>query len=115
METATQEIIYQLIGIVGTVLMALLSVAAKKLIDKFNLEKYGLEIKDLEEVVGNAVDYAENYGKQQAKKYSKKIASKDKLDLAREYINKVDTKTVKKYGDKLDTIIERKVSQKFSK
>lgn len=110
-ETATQELINQLIGLVITGVFGLLGYYLTKLIDKLNLEKYGLENEKVERILANSINYAEQKAKDYAKTKSVKLAGSEKLDFAREYINKVDKTVIKKYGNQLDSMIERKINQ----
>lgn len=112
METTLQEFINQMLMIIISGVLAVIAAYAKKFIQtKIDIAKYGFENEKLERIIDNAVNFAEQKGKQYVKVQAKKIAGSDKLDFARDYINKVDKNIVTKYGDKLDDMIERKVSQ----
>lgn len=112
--TATQELIFQAIAILLSGILTILGAYAKKFIQtKIDIEKYGFENDRVERIIDNAVNFAEAKGKQYAKERSKAIASSVKLDMARKYINKIDSDVIEKYGGQLDDMIERKVIQKF--
>jgi len=114
METTTQEIIYQLLALLVSGILAVLGAYVKKLITtKIDIAKYGFENERVERIIDNAISYAEQKGKAIAKKNSVKLAGNKKLEFAKIYINKVDKKIVKKYGLQLEDMIERKVAQKF--
>ena len=112
METTTQELIYQLLLLVVTGVITVIGAYAKKYITaKIDFEKYGFENDKVERIIDNAVNYVEQKAKEKAKAGAYRLASNDKLDMARAYINKVDKGVVEKYGAKLDVMIERKVAQ----
>lgn len=114
METTTQELIYQVILLLVSGILAILSAYLKKFIQtKIDIEKYGFENERVERIIDNAINFAEQKGKEFAKVQASKIASTDKLDFARKYINGVDKNIVEKYGTQLDDMIARKVAQKF--
>jgi len=112
METTTQELIYQIMMILISGILTIVGAYAKKFIQtKIDIEKYGFEKSKVEAIIDNAVNFAEQKGKVYAKDKSVGLAGSAKLDLAREYINKIDKNIVTKYGNELDYMIERKVSQ----
>ena len=114
MDTTMQEIIYQIMALLISGVVATLGFYAKKLIvTKIDIEKYGFENEKIERILSNAVSYAEQTAKEYAKSNSRKIASSTKLDIARKYINNVDKSMVTKYALQLDNMIARKVEQKF--
>ena len=112
METATQELIYQIITIVISLGLTALGVYAKKLITtKIDIAKYGFDNDRLERILDNAINYAEARAKNYAKTQSAALASSEKLAVAKLYINKMDPAIISKYGNQLDEMIERKVIQ----
>ncbi len=114
METTTQELIYQFMALLVSGILAVLGAYAKQLIKtKIDIEKYGFENDRVERIIDNAVNFAEQKGKVYLKTQSQAIASSEKLNFARQYINAVDQKIVTQYADQLDNMIERKVAQKF--
>ena len=114
METTTQEIIYQLMALLVSGVLAIIGAYAKKLITtKIDIAKYGFENERVERIIDNAVNFAEQKAKEVAKDKAVKIASMDKLKGARKYINGVDKGIVEKYGTQLDDMIARKVAQNF--
>ena len=116
-QTATQEIIFQLLsGIVGIVLTAMGGYATAYFKTKIDTEKYGFENDMVERVIGNAVASAEAAGNVFLKNQSKKMSSSAKLEIARSYINKnIDPKVITKYADNINDMIERKVIQVLTK
>ena len=114
MDTTTQELIYQLMALFISGLLAIIGAYAKKLITtKIDIAKYGFENDKVERIIDNAVNFAEQKAKEVAKEKSITIASSDKLKGARKYINNVDKTIIEKYGTQLDDMIARKVAQKF--
>ncbi len=114
METTTQELIYQFMALLVSGILTVLGAYLKKFIQtKIDVEKYGFENERVERIIDNAINFAEQKGKEFAKTQSKSLAGSKKLEVAREYINKIDKQIVSNYGDKIDLMIERKVAQKF--
>ena len=112
METATQELIFQIITIVISLGLTALGVYVKKLITtKIDVTKYGFENDRVERLLDNAINYAEARAIKHAKTQSLKLAGNQKLGLAREYLNKIDPTIIAKYGNKIDDMITRKVIQ----
>lgn len=112
METATQELIFQIMSIVISLGLTALGVYAKKLITtKIDVTKYGFENDKVERILDNAINYAEAKAKQVAKEKSITLAGSEKLHAARKYIDKVDPTIISKYGKQLDDMISRKVIQ----
>lgn len=112
METTTQELIYQLLTLVASGVLATIGAYLSTYIKtKIDVTKYGFENDKLERIITNAVDYAEQKATSYAKKHSLSLAGSQKLDYARNYINMVDRNIVKDYGDSLKLMIERKVEQ----
>lgn len=114
MENTTQELIYQFMALFISGLLAVLGAYAKNFIQtKIDIEKYGFENDRVERIIDNAINFAEQKAKEYAKTKSEKIASMEKLETAKTYIDKVDKGIIEKYGTQLDDIITRKVAQKF--
>ena len=114
MDNTTQEIIYQLMALLVSGVLAIIGAYAKKLITtKIDIAKYGFENERVERIINNSVNFAEQKAKEYAKSKAVKIASIDKLKGARKYINGVDKSIIEKYGTQLDDMIARKVAQKF--
>jgi len=110
----TQELINQSIIIGITFIFGVVGAYLKTLIKtKIDVTKYGFENDRVERILDNAVSYAEKKAKDYSKSQSANIASSKKLDFARKYINTVDRSVVEKYGTELNSMIERKVAQKF--
>ncbi len=114
MDTTTQELIYQLMALFISGLLAIIGAYAKKLITtKIDIAKYGFENEKVERIIDNSINFAEQKAKQYAKEKTVKLAGNEKLNIAREYINKVDKSVVEKYSTQIDDMIARKVAQKF--
>lgn len=111
METATQELINQVLTLIIAGVFGLFGVYLQRGIKKLGLEKYGLENDRVERILENGINFAEQKAKTFAKEQSIKLAGSEKLDLARTYINKVDKDIIKKYGKQLDDMVERKLNQ----
>ena len=112
METATQELIFQLMALVISLGLTALGVYLKKLITtKIDIAKYGFDNDRVERILDNAVNYAESYALSYAKRESTTLASNEKLDIAKKYIDKIDSAIIVKYGNKLDVMLKRKVIQ----
>lgn len=114
MDTATQELIYQLIMVLVTGILGLIGFYAKKLIvTKIDIEKYGFENEKVERIIDNAVFYGEQKAKELAKAQAVKIAGSEKLTIAKGYIDNIDKSIIEKYGAQVDDMIARKVAQKL--
>jgi hypothetical protein len=114
MDTATQELIYQLIGILITGIFGVIGFYAKKLITtNIDIAKYGFENEKVERIVENAVYYGEQKAKEFAKAQAVKIAGSEKLTIAKGYINNIDKSIIEKYGTQIDDMVARKVAQKL--
>lgn len=114
MEQATGELIYQLVVLVMSGVLAMVGAYAKKyLTTKIEIAKYGFENERVERIIDNAVAFAEQKGREYAKTQSAKLESNKKLDYARKYIDSVDRGIIEKYGEQLNGMITRKVIQKI--
>ena len=114
MDTTLQELINQGLILLITAIFAIVGAYLKKLITtKIDVTKYGFENDRVERILDNAVSFAEQKAKDYSRGKSANIASSKKLDFARNYINTVDKSVVEKYGTQLNSMIERKVAQKF--
>lgn len=114
MENTTQEMIYQVMAIGISSLFALIGAALHRLIlNKIHIEKYGFENERVERIIGNAIDFAEQRAKELAKNGAVKLAGRNKLELARSYINKIDQSLIMRYAEQLDDMIARKIQQKI--
>ena len=112
METATQELIFQIITIVISVGLTVLGVYAKKLITtKIDVTKYGFENERVERLLDNAVNYAEGEARTYAKTQAQQLAGNEKLGIARQYLNSIDPTIIQKYGKQIDDMLSRKVVQ----
>lgn len=114
METTTQELIYQVLTLLSSVILAVIGAYVKSLIKtKIDIAKYGFENDRVERIIDNAISFAEQRAKEAIKTDTPRLAGSDKLNVAREYINRVDKDIVVKYATQLDDMITRKVAQKF--
>jgi len=114
MDTTLQELINQGLILLITAIFAVVGAYLKQLIKtKIDVTKYGFENDRVERILDNSVSYAEQKAKDYSKGQASNIASSKKLDFARKYINTVDRAVVEKYGTELNSMIERKVAQKF--
>lgn len=118
METTTQEIIYQVIMLIVSGILAVLGAYAKKYITtKIDIAKYGFENDRVERIIDNAISFAEQRAKVAAKGTARDgvrhMDGSTKLAIAKQYIDKVDRAVVTKYATQLDDMIDRKVAQKF--
>ncbi len=116
METATQEIIFQIITIVISLGLTVLGIYVKKFITtKIDIAKYGFDNARLERILDNAINYAEASARNYARLESAKLSSNGKFEAAKMYIDKIDPSIIAKYGKKLDQMIDRKVIQVLGK
>ncbi len=114
MENTTQELIYQLLALIASGILAILGAYLKKLIQtKIDIEKYGFENDRVERIIDNAINFTEQKAKEFSKTKSEQLASHEKLNTAKLYIDKVDKNIIEKFGTQLDDMITRKVAQKF--
>jgi len=112
METATQELIFQIIMIIISLGLTALGVYAKKLITtKIDVTKYGFENDRIERILDNAVNYAEAIAIRKAKDQAVKLTGNSKLTLAKGYIDKIDPAIINKYGNQIEDMLSRKVIQ----
>jgi len=116
METAVQELVYQLVALIVSGVVGMVGLYAKAYI-KNKMEKmdYEFENSKVERLLDNAVHYAEAWGKTRAREYSNSVTGSDKMSVAVEYINKVDKDVITKYGNELELMLDRKVTQVLNK
>lgn len=102
METALQELIFQglllLIGVVFTTM-------------KLYLDETVIADGKLRTLLTEAVQYAEQEARAIAKVQSRVVAGSEKMDLARDYINKMSPATIKQFGNELNTMLTMKVGE----
>ena len=114
MDTATQELVYQaiilVVGLAGTVVLAGIK---KYLGTKQQWAKYGFNKEQVDDILTQAVLFAEQKGKEYAKQNSKYLAGSKKLDIARQYINQIDKDTVIKNSKELDKLLTAKVAEMY--
>lgn len=112
METTTQQIAFQLMMLILSGILAMISAYVKKYLEtKVQIAQYGFDNERIERIIGNAVSFAEQKGASHLKQYAEKIAGNEKLDFAKQYIDTVDKSIIEKYGGQLDMMIERKINQ----
>ena len=105
LSTVTGELVYQLAAVVISVVTTILGVYAKNwLRTSATAKKYELDNNYIENVLNNAVLYAEQAGK--------RVAAKgiEKQKLAYSYIDTIDKGLVKEQGNKLEMMLDRKVA-----
>ena len=116
MDTAMQEIMYQTMAVAVSGVVGIVGMYAKAYLkNKMKQMDYEFENSKVERILDNAVNYAEAYGKKMAKGMVVRIDGGDKMAAARRYVNKVDPEVVAKYGGQLESMIDRKVMQRFGK
>ena len=120
MDNSTQQFVYEaLMIIIGVAITAASGYASIYLHKKTTMDKYGFDQEAVERILDNAVHYSESVASKLSKigaeSADKKLSSIEKLRLARTYINKVEPSLISKYGDTLDVMITRKVSQTINK
>lgn len=97
------EIIVQLVVTFIVAIMSAFSYYGLKWLKTSELaKKYQIDTDKLEGLLEKAVTYAAGYGENKARDY----ASKKNLSI--KYLESVDPAMVKMYGDKLETMIQRK-------
>ena len=98
METLIGEVVSIVFAVLGTFLIAII----KKNVDN----------KGISDALIEAVKYAEEKGEYLAsKKLIDKANGNAKMQLAKEYLDKIHPKTYAKYGDKLEDMLEVKVAE----
>lgn len=75
------------------------------------LAKDKVQNEDLEKLLVNGISYAEELASAYAKGKIEGIKYEGKMATAKRYIDKIDPKVIKKYGDKIEMLIERKLGQ----
>jgi len=114
MYNTMQEGIYQLLAVIVSGAVGVVSMYAKAYIkNKMKKMDYEFDNSRIERILTNAVVYSENYGKQLARIAAKKVASSEKLEVAKKYINTVSPDLIETYGNELEAMIDRKVAEKF--
>jgi len=112
METATQELIFQIMSIVISLGVTALGIYVKKFITtKIDVTKYGFENDRVERILDNAINYAEAKAIQTAKDRSLKLTGSTKLTIAKGYIDRTDPKIIEKYGSQINEMLSSKVIQ----
>ena len=119
METTTQELIYQIMALFISGLLAIIGAYTKQLITtKIDIAKYGFENAKVEAIIDNGINYAEAMGnkylKERASNTAIKMQGNEKLNIAMTYVNnRVDKATIVKYATNLDEAIERKLTKRI--
>ena len=93
-----------LITIVGIILAISFGYIAK-------LAKGKVQDENLEKLLLDAISYTEELASAYAKNKIEGIKYEGKMATAKEYIDKIDPKVIKKYGDKIELLIQRKLGQ----
>ena len=108
LDNGTQQLVYEVMKMLISAAGLVVTYYLKQwLATNAYAKKYSTELGITERTIENAIDYAEKKGLE----YSVKGIKKKELSYA--YLNKVNPELVKKYGDKLDIMIDRKVAQRF--
>jgi len=118
MDNAFQELLYQILAVTITISVTIITAYVKNFLKtKIDVTKYGYTNQELDSLLTKAVIYAEQKGKEYAKKSAqdtdKALSGKDKFKLARDFINKIDPNIIDEYGDKLTELITAKVGEQF--
>ena len=103
-----------LMGIAGLVFTIVSMELRSYIAKKKSIMGYEFDVATTERILDKAVTYAEGFADVQAKKYSNKISSIDKLAKAKVYLDRVDPTIALKLGGQLAQAIERKVIEKYS-
>ena len=112
--TALQEILYQVLTLIASGIIGIVGLEIKSYIAKKKaIMGYEFDNNRINRIIDNAVDYAEIKGNEYLKVQSKKMAASDKLDAARYYVNKMDSRKIQELGSKLDVMIDRSINKKF--
>ena len=110
LSTTTGELVYQLASIIISAVVAVIGAYVKNWLKTSKLnQEYNFYNDRLERILNNAVQYAELKGKELAKK------GIEKRKLALKYIEMVSPDVIHKEGEKLETMLDRKVAQVFKK
>ncbi len=116
METTVQEIIYQLLALIASGIVGYVGLEVKSYFRaKKDILGYEFDNDRFERIIDNSIDYAEGVSNEYFKIQAKKMAGNDKLDFARKYVNMIEPSKVAELGDRLDSMISRRVVQKYSK
>ena len=114
MQTAFDELTYQVVAVATTGLITIISYYLRNLINtKIEAEKYGLSKEKLNTLLNDAVLFAEQKGKEFAKNNSELMSSDKKLQAAKQYINKIDPTVIREYGNTINDMIAAKVAETF--
>ena len=102
METGLQELIFQgLLLVIGVVFTTI----------KLYLDNLVIADDRLKKLLNDAVQYAEQESLSIAKTQARSLAGSEKMDLARDYINKMSPATIKQYGNDLNDMLTMKVGE----
>lgn len=102
----TQTLITNLTDLLVTAILGVITYYIKEFLQtNSTIKKYNLDNEKTERLLYNAVSYAQA----NIKKHTDEQISK--RDLAIKYLERVDPKTVSKYGDILHDMLDRKVEQ----
>ena len=110
-----EDLIYQgMVGIAGLVFTVVSMELKAYIAKKKSIMGYEFDVEVTERILGKAVVYAEGYAKTYAAKSASKLASSEKMAVAKKYIEMVDPKLVLKLGDELGQMIDRKVTERYA-
>lgn len=88
------------INLILTALFSYLTYLVKKYIDD----------KKLEDLVVQSIQYTEEYTKNLAKNMDIEIKGSEKLDIAKQYIDKIQPGTIEKYSEYIEDLIVAKIA-----
>lgn len=110
MGTASQEIVYQAASVVISAVFIAIATFIKKFLSKSEFaQEYKLYNEKTENVLENAVIYAETVSKNFVR------GEISKRDLAVKYIDNISPDIIAKEGQKLELMLDRKVGQLIDK
>ncbi len=102
METGLQELIFQgLLLVIGVVFTTI----------KLYLDNTVIANDKLKSLLNDAVRYAEQESLSIAKTQARKVAGSEKMNMARDYINKMSPATIKEFGNELNAMLTMKVGE----
>ena len=110
MDNGTQQVLAELLNI----LLSVIGIIATYYVNKWlstnaTAKKYELDKIITEDLVNDAIIYAEDYGR---RKGLKGILKKE---IANRYIDEMNPKLVRKLGSRMGKVIDKQVAKKFNK
>lgn len=106
METGTQQAVYELVSLVITAIVAILSIYIRNFIaTNKTIAKYNFDNERTERLLANAILFAENKAKE---KVAEKIS---KRDMSISYLDKISPDVIAANGDKIQLMLDRKLEE----